>query len=82
MGAGWQERPAAPSAAQWVSKHFSGEQTFQDQVNLLPLRGETVHPNFSISGKTSQYWVSNIYQSPFCAGQGGINKTQFWVSIL
>ena len=42
-----------PRAAQWPSG--VGEVTFQDQVKLLQLRGGVVPPDFTVSGKMSQY---------------------------
>lgn len=70
-GTRWRERLAAPSAAWWASK--VGEQTFQDQVKLLQLRGEAVHPNFSISGKNDRA-LAQPYLSVSFLCWSGINK--------
>lgn len=70
-GTGWRERLAASSAAWWAPK--VGEQTFQDQVKLLQLRGEAVHPNFSISGKNVRA-LAQPYLSVSFLCLSGINK--------
>lgn len=56
---------------QWASK--VGDQTFQNRVKLLQLKGEAAHPNFSISGKKGIALVQQYLPVSFLCWSG-INR--------